>query len=1199
MSRLLLLLALATSVTAQSLTPASVASHPGRWSGEYAAAVEDLLARLEADPASPLAATAWAEVADLARLGEVSLDPARLQRLVGRTPDALAHLRATNLLVTAARRTRFQAEPFVLAEDAWGASAVRGWSVVGPLGPLDHPAPLHLPPEPQGPEAGLAPAHPTSHGSELGWRDLTRPAGQLFVLPARAARHTGDGVLYLRAHVELLAAEALLELHCPTEAQVWWNGEQVFDLTSRGPGEDAGRFLVPVAGAGFNELLLRVENRVGSRVGVRFVDATTGRLVPFREYEGDDLPARPTFVAASVRVPAEEPPADGMARAVWALERVARGRADQALALDPLAPGQEEMDEATRDAWLRVRFEALARANHLPAEVERRALLAVEQQMLAAGVLLPEVLAQRVLRLSSEDRPLEALAALDELEATLPPCPTYAVLRAMALGEVDATGALTLQELRRLRAAFPGSGRIASLVADRVQKNDPLGALPHWRAALELAGEDQELQTRALTAMARAGGSHAEQAVAWIEAWRQDAPDLRRPRELLADVLRASGDDAGLRVLLAEDVARAALDDAASRRALADFLIERTDFEGARQILRAGLAAAPGDHGARATLSRLGDSHEAERFFRAFAPDREEALAAATGPHDASIAEALDSGLVYFYPDGSSHQRYHTITLALDRKGTELLHTEEVAEHARLAQVLKADGRVLEPSSVAGEWVMPSLEPGDAVELVWDQFTRGKPGAAPEIGWWRFSSFEKPFVRSRYVVYVPDGLPGELRTFQFDGAHEEVRFEGGTAHVFLARDRARQEEEALRPSFEEVLPWVQYGGDRPLAYVEALWRDRLHLLSHLPADMELELRALAGSLDPALSEHERAAQLFDAVTSHVLDFSGGGLAAQVWPSRRGNPIFLLGSLYELAGIEFEWALLEEAVAPELDPEPLQAFEDLRGYDVPALRLAGEPPVWVLTPSGRGEAFGAIPAGLAGAQVLVLQDEGARVESLPRDGLADAWDLDLQVAYDLGPDGSATAEGRVRITTSQGVLLREQLGQASAQQREGAARNFAGQMIPGLDLAAFEFTDLARRGAPLELSFSGTVPGFVRERGGTFQAALPIRPTGLATGVGPAQRRWPLAMRFSQRQRVSVAITGEGWRVAAGPQAYREVREGFEHALAVVPEDGRWTATRTFLVRGAVLQPAEVPAFLARESELEREIARAVELERVE
>ena len=38
MRRLVLVLALAATAAAQTLTPAAVASHPGRWSGDYAAA---------------------------------------------------------------------------------------------------------------------------------------------------------------------------------------------------------------------------------------------------------------------------------------------------------------------------------------------------------------------------------------------------------------------------------------------------------------------------------------------------------------------------------------------------------------------------------------------------------------------------------------------------------------------------------------------------------------------------------------------------------------------------------------------------------------------------------------------------------------------------------------------------------------------------------------------------------------------------------------------------------------------------------------------------------------------------------------------------------------------------------------------------------------------------------------------------------
>jgi hypothetical protein len=1200
---LALILALPLAAQGRELSAQHIVQHPGRWSGEYSAALHDLITRLEADPDSPLAAIALVELEDLARLADEPLDPARLQALAARTHGALASLRVRRLLVSAARRTRFSDEPYVLGLDVW-PEFLSQWSVLGPFGPLDHPAPLHLGPEPGAPEQGVRVRHPSHFGPDLVWKPRPRVEGQLQVMPARGLPHPGDGLVYLRANVQL-DGDAWLELLCPGEYQVWWNGVRVLDLPARGPGQNQEREQVLVAGSpGWNELLVRMENRPGTRLSARFIDLLSGlaRVVPQRAASAEPC-ARPEFLEPSRSSQAADqgwaasPGRESLEAAVACLGYIAGGRADLALAALPTGP----VDPARARAWTRVRFEALVHSTHLPSEAKRRAILEVEGDMLTTGGLLPEAQAQRVMRLIKEDRPLEGLAELEALEARVPANPNYALLRVMGLGELDGTGVLALNELRRLRARFPKSGQVVALLASSLESSgDGALALDAWGAALALAGGANDVQERGLGALARAGGEPLARARAWIEAWRADDAGLRRPRELYELVLAVSGDDLGLEALLRQELAAGLTRDTGARASLAGFLIARGRRGEARELLAEHLRREPGDHGARATLARLGGGHMAERFFAAFAPDRDEALAAAGSARDASIAEALDSGLVYLYPDGSSHERYHTITLALDRKGTELLHTEPVAEHARLARVLKGDGVVLEPSEVGGQWVMPFLEPGDGVELVWDQFTQGRPGTAPTIGWWRFASFEKPFVRSRYVIFVPDGLPGELRSFHFDGEHEQIDWEGGTVHVFLTRDRARQEEEPLRPSFEEILPWVQYGGDLPIDYIEAIWRDRDVQFSYLPADLALELAPLVSGLDSGGPPVARAQALFEAVTAHVLDFEGGALAAQVWPNRRGNPIFLLGALYELAGLEFEWAVLRRSVAPELDPEPAQAFEDLRGYDLPALRLAGESPTWVLAPAGRGMRFGAVPDNLAGAPVLVLAADGGRMEELPRDQLADSWDLDLEVAYDLQADGSAQVSGRARITTAQGPLMREQLSQASAVQRGGAARNLAGQMVPGLDLEQFDFPGLGDKGAAFEMTFTGRVPTFARERGGRYRVGLGIPPTGLATGLGAAQRRWPLALRVSRRDRVAVTIRGgQAWRVIAGPHAFHEQREGFLHELEVEETDGSWRAVRTLTLRGPVFAPNEVPAFLARESELERETARPVELEKVQ
>ena len=66
-------------------------------------------------------------------------------------------------------------------------------------------------------------------------------------------------------------------------------------------------------------------------------------------------------------------------------------------------------------------------------------------------------------------------------------------------------------------------------------------------------------------------------------------------------------------------------------------------------------------------VAELGDVDPAERFFEAFAPDRGAALARARDAADASVVEALDSGLLYVFPDGSTHARFTSIAFPADR----------------------------------------------------------------------------------------------------------------------------------------------------------------------------------------------------------------------------------------------------------------------------------------------------------------------------------------------------------------------------------------------------------------------------------------------------------------------------------------------------------------------------------------------------
>lgn len=1199
--------ALPAGAQEQGALTAELVAGGGLAAGDQDAAREALLAAVEADPTSPLVAEALSEIARAAELCRDPLDPRRLVALVPEVRDGHASLLLRRELLDQARRARFSDAPFVPEGDLF-ADLVSEWRLLGPLGALDHPEPLRAPLEPDGPVAELAATHRAADGTSLAWRPLRRERNQLAVAPRRHL-WPDAGVGYLLAFLRADVAEAVLEVHArePGPVQVFWNGRQVLDVLRRDVTGRGDRFLarVPVQ-PGWNALLLRFPVAQAEALGARLLAATpagAGIALSCEEAPAEGPLPPWTPVSFEPQSPAPPEPASGWEGVLAMLRAVGEGRPDIALAAGAPADG----DARLRAAWLRARHRALREAIHLPAEVQRRSQIEVETELEALGALPPAAWLTRIRRLTQEDQLAHALAQADAMLAAAPDSVVARIARVRVLEALDETGVLARAELEALLSDHPRHPTAANVLSDwRETDGDAAGALDlAWRA-LALDGSDHDSQERVLRLATRAGGEHLARLRERLDAWRAEEPGNPRVAELRDDVFRRTGDQRGREASLREQRARLGGHPGATQE-LAAFLVSRGREAEALELLDEQLARDPGQHWARFAAAYLGRSDPAQRFFQELAPDREEALAAARGAGGASVVEALDSGMVYLFPDGSSRQRFHTLTVALDRKGTELLHEAPVAPETRLARVLKADGRTLEPVDVDDTWVMPSLEPGDAVELVVERFTRGLRGVAPDLGWWRFASFEKPFVRSRYVLYVPDGLPGELRAFHPDWEHEERRWGGGTVHVFLASDQPRRKEEPLRPSYEEILPWVQYGADREVEPIAASWRRRLEYLSGLPADVEGELAAVvaavAAELDPAATAHERARALYERVTQRVLEFDGPALASHAWTLRRGDPICLFAALYELAGIPFEWAVLESAVAPELEPEPVRAFAFSRGFTVPAIRLAAEDggePVWQLRPAGRGARFGAIPDETAGVRALVLGADGPRMETLPRDQLERSWDLDLDVAYALDSDGAAGVAGRVAITSAEGAVVRERLSQLGAVEREGAARQLAARLVAGLDLTDFDFPGLEESGGPFVLAFRGRIPRFVRSSGDEHLADLRLPPSGLSTGLGAADRTWPLAFRASSRARARVRVElGDAWRVAGAPAPFQEEREGFVHALDVERDESTCSATRTLIVRGLVLAPEEVGPFLTREAELEREEARPLRLERVE
>lgn len=1195
--------------------------HPGQQTGDLERIAQDWWRALSQEPRGPFALDFLDGLAELVRFDGSLVDGEDLVQLLPRLGAGAPRDRARGMLQALVVRRMFSTQPLELPAGLYG-DFIGNWELLGPLGPLDHPAPYWMEIDQLVPSGGARSGFVTDWGEAIDWIPVTRSRGERGVVPGREI-WPALGASFLRARLTLpdeRAAEAVLEVDADGPFEAWWNGVAIGGRSAAGSLREPGPLRVGVTfeSGAWSTLLLRVPT-AGGEVRARCFDSEGEVLGVFSwspdggallEYESAAEPAGQLRFPAPRVLPNHE-----LAGALAVRRAVQGGRPDRALALGI----EGEATDRQRAAWLRERHSAAARASHLPAEVQRRMLMELEQVLDASGVsgalgVLGEF--SRIQRLLSEDQPAAALDAAMAFEAATAGSahPLTRLPRISALFALDSTGALGLQALEALVESHPqSSDALLSLARRREVAGDLTGALQlAWRSVVQNGG-DAAARSLVLELLGKKPGDPRRTAILDVaRRWREQRPTSGTARAFERAALVAVGADEALLENLREQAARRPGRPSGWRQ-LAEHHLERGQFDGARAALSRMLELVPGDPWAREAAGNLGIEDPAKVFFQAFAPEAREALVEAREASDASTAEALDGGMIYLYPDGSRAQRTHTLTVALDRKGTEELHEREVIGTPLVARVLQVGGGEDEPVQVAGKWVMPNLDPGDAVEVVFDTRAGGLPGRVPNLGRWSFMSKEKPFLRSTYTVFVPDGLGGELRTGHFDGSREARRVAGGTVHVLRASDRPRVAEEVFMPSYAEILPWAAFGKDIELRRLVEEWRGNLADLMAAPADMDAELRELVASREWPEALAPRAKALWAVLEERTLDFAGSALPTSVWYLRRGNPILLYALLLESAGVPYEFALLEDAVSPALDPEPVEPFAYVGGLERPALRIGGpgNPALWQVMPARRGESFGLVPGQLAGVSAVVLEATGAgslgggagfRQESLPSSGLEGEWSLDLASTWKLQEDGSAEVTGSIAITTVQGDGLLEQLRRATANQREGYVRQLVGGTLGGLDLGTWSLPGLEPGAGPergTRVLFSGTLPGAVQTSGDESTVNLRLPGGGLSTALGPAQRRWPLALRVGDRQRVSLRIEpGEHWTLPAAPDGFEARQDGFEHSLTAALDDGgALDLRRVVALRGLLLAPDQVPGFLDREAELEREESRPLPISR--
>ena len=1164
------------------LSPELLVAHPGLFEGRYSEVREEQLSALEAEPDSPLAYAAVRSIDLLDPYCAEGIDPARLEKLASEVHDGLTQLGIKQLLEFEIHRRRFSDTPYPSANDLYD-DFFDNWFLLGPYGRLDEPSPLWGSGAPGAPHRDLQAEYTDQAGEKLSWRAVHRERNDIGVFPDREVQPPSGGTAFLLASVEADVRQALLELTSPRQVQVYWNGELVHEELHVGLTHSEARMTIPVQLAeGPNTLLLRFENGQGASLAARLLQLD-GRLLPnpARTSTSLETALRPTPSTDSSSVKATAPTAAKdlpFASCIRMLVALSNDRADRALAIaEPTSP-----DELA--AWLRLRHLSVRSASHLPPEVYRRYQLEVEDRLESLGFSIPEIDAERALRLMDEDQVEDALNMVEQLVQAHPLVPRFHWIRNDALDALDPSGVTSRMAMRKTLQLFDDSTAWDALADEALERSDVAATIEYLTKSAAADGDASRL-LGFLADGTPADIKRAEEIVARLKA---DEPGYLWYDSFQVRLDGQRRDFAAMEAAFKLDTTERP-DKPGNWQRLASFHLRHGDDNEARTALQHVLEIAPGDRWARRALAQLGTVDSSEKFFREFAPDREAALAAAPSAAGASTALILDSRLVYVRDDGSQHSRTHQITLALDRTGTEQLQEQAELGETLLTQVLGSDGVVFEPILVNGSWVMPSLDPGDAVEMIYDDRVGASLGAAPNLPMWSFESFEQPFLVSRYVVFLPPGTPGKWDLASFTGDHEELAWQDGTVHVFEMRDRPRLEPESAAPSVRELISWVEYGEDINTDFIAQAMESNLAWQKDVAEDVGAELRKFVAQVSKEHSPEELPRALYDAVTEHVIEFRGAGDTTDVWYLKRGNPMGLLAALFDIAEVQYEWAVPFPVGPPELDTDPKRPF--LTGGDLgsPWFRLLnsnGEPTWLFLPPGGRGYTYARVPESLAGSRFIVLGADGPRIESLPP-APTDTWMTKLEIDVFLGEEKTARVEAHFLMSDMRGPLTREAISQAEPQQREQGLRQMASGIVRGIDVTSWDVKEMLVRGNDLEITFEGTLKSFVRGSKSKPYCKLPWPPRGLSRAAGEGHRTSPFVLRSHQNERVELRIhASETWQFGTPPESKTLDREGLHYEIQFELDGDELTVVKEFRLHGLELTAEELAPFARELKDLE-------------
>ncbi|MEQ1631751.1 MAG: DUF3857 domain-containing protein [Planctomycetota bacterium] len=824
-------------------------------------------------------------------------------------------------------------------------------------------------------------------------------------------------------------------------------------------------------------------------------------------------------------------------------------------------------------------------------ENERRAdyeaILAMDQEHVEAMTLLGQLLLQNTgLVAAASELAERALAIAKNHEPSR-------LLRADVLQQ-RSLGALSARELELAAASDDASVACLRAAVRALQNGNRDGRAAVLRLQQRIAARSGDASDSLALAELQLRLGARDEALAAAEVALQREPLMRRIHELRAELAESDADyEAALRhwttwLLLCPDD-----DDALFAQSRLYGLLGRSDDQ--LEALRAAIECNPNRRDDQRYLEFL--ASESVPFHAAYEIDTKDLRNAPTPAESTAnndgLVHLLRQRVVDAHKNGTTSEYHRLCVRVLTEAGARAMSGYRLPyyageQRARLlaCTIYKADGTVEEPRLRGASVALPSLRPGDVVDVQGRIDDLGPSFFGEYFGLAHFLAADdgSAVVRSELVVL---GEPGRDYRFQVTGGAKQPETStlanGSTAWKFALDGVARDKPEPYRPDARERAPLVRFTTFRSWDHFASWW---WNLIRGQLETTEAMRQKVAELTRECTTQDQRIAAIYNFVSTEVRyeawEFGVHGYkpyaTSVIFDRRHGDckdKALLLCALLSEIGVEASPVLIYA--------DDMRSKDDL---DLAMVQHFNHCIAWMPEQDGRPARFldgtatlhpvGTLPEMDQGADVLVVEKGKARMEAVPwttpelnNDRVQ--WDLELR-------DATLRATQVETPLGNASVRARTQLSVEPARRKEHLERQLVSRFGP-VTLGEVSCSDVLDLGTPVRLQVDFAVEELGQKSALQWQLPSTFADEPLLQLATETERTTPLVLGVPRGDERTVAYRlPQGYRPASLPARVEQQSPFGNFSMSWRLQGDQIVVERKLALSKPRVEPADYPAF---------------------